>query len=97
MLSSRLTRPDAFDEPTASLDPETAGEVLSVIRDLVQQEGMTTLISTHEMSFARAVADRVVVLSDGKAIEQGPPETIFASPKLERTRQFLGRILSPFS
>ncbi len=86
-----------FDEPTASLDPETVGEVLSVIRDLVRQEGMTTLISTHEMGFARAVADRVVVLSDGEVIEQGPPERIFTTPKLERTRQFLSRILSPFS
>jgi len=82
-----------FDEPTASLDPETVGEVLSVIRDLVQQEGMTTLISTHEMGFAREGADRIVVFDNGDIIETGPPEEIFRLPKNERTRLFLGRIL----
>jgi len=83
-----------FDEPTASLDPETVGEVLSVISDLVRQEGMTTLISTHEMGFAREVADRVVVFDNGDIIETGPPEEIFTAPKNERTRMFLGRILN---
>jgi polar amino acid transport system ATP-binding protein len=82
-----------FDEPTASLDPETAGEVLSVISDLVQQEGMTTIIATHEMGFAREVADRVVVFDNGDIIETGPPEEIFTSPKNDRTRMFLGRVL----
>lgn len=82
-----------FDEPTASLDPETAGEVLSVIRDLVYQEGMTSLISTHEMGFARDVADRVAVFVDGDIIEQGPPDEIFTRPKQERTRAFLSRVL----
>jgi polar amino acid transport system ATP-binding protein len=82
-----------FDEPTASLDPETVGEVLSVIRDLVRQEGMTTIISTHEMGFAREVADRVVVFDKGEIIEAGPPDEIFTEPKSERTRAFLGRIL----
>jgi len=82
-----------FDEPTASLDPETVGEVLSVIRDLVREEGMTTLISTHEMGFAREVADRVVVFDNGDIIEMGPPENIFTAPENERTRTFLGRIL----
>lgn len=87
-------KPEAmlFDEPTASLDPEMVGEVLSVIKDLVS-EGMTTIISTHEMGFAREVADRVVVFADGDIIETGPPDEIFASPKNERTKSFLSRIL----
>lgn len=89
-------RPKAmlFDEPTASLDPEAVGEVLSVIRELVAQEGMTTLIATHEMGFAREVADRIVVFDNGEIIESGPPEEIFTSPKNERARTFLGRILN---
>ncbi len=82
-----------FDEPTASLDPEMVGEVLAVIKDLVYQEGMTTLISTHEMGFAREVADRVIVFADGDVLEQGPPEEIFTEPKQERTKSFLSRIL----
>jgi ABC-type polar amino acid transport system ATPase subunit len=88
-------RPQAmlFDEPTASLDPEMVGEVLSVIRDLVNQKGMTTLVSTHEMGFAREVADRVIVFADGDIIESGPPEEIFTNPKHERTKMFLSRVL----
>ncbi len=88
-------RPEAmlFDEPTASLDPETVGEVLAVIRDLVYQEGLTSLIATHEMGFAREVADRVVVFAGGDIIESGPPEEIFTEPKHERTKSFLSRIL----
>jgi ABC-type polar amino acid transport system ATPase subunit len=82
-----------FDEPTASLDPEMVGEVLAVIRDLVYQEGMTTLISTHEMGFAKEVADRVVVFADGDIIESGPPEEIFTNPRNERTKTFLSRVL----
>jgi polar amino acid transport system ATP-binding protein len=82
-----------FDEPTASLDPETVGEVLAVIRDLVYQEGMTTLISTHEMGFAREVADRVIVFADGDIVEIGAPEEIFTCPAQERTKAFLGRVL----
>lgn len=87
-------RPEAmlFDEPTASLDPEMVWEVLSVIKDLVN-EGMTTLISTHEMGFAREVADLVVVFDHGDIIETGPPEEIFKNPKNERTKTFLSRIL----
>jgi len=81
-----------FDEPTSSLDPEMVGEVLSVIKDLVN-EGMTTLIATHEMDFAREVADRVVVFDSGDIIETGPPEEIFTHPKAERTRSFLSRVL----
>lgn len=81
-----------FDEPTSSLDPEMVGEVLSVIKDLIY-EGMTTIISTHEMDFARDVADRVVVLDRGKIIEEGEPEGIFTEPFNERTKAFLSRIL----
>ena len=81
-----------FDEPTASLDPETVGEVLSVIRDLVY-EGMTTIIATHEMGFAREVSDRVVVFADGDIIESGQPEDIFTNPSQERTKLFLRRVL----
>jgi ABC-type polar amino acid transport system ATPase subunit len=89
-------RPQAmlFDEPTASLDPETVGEVLAVIRDLVHQEGMTTLISTHEMGFAREIAHRVVVFDSGEIVEAGPPEELFTSPKQERTKTFLRRIVA---
>ena len=87
-------KPEAmlFDEPTSSLDPEMVGEVLSVIKALVN-EGMTTLIATHEMGFAREVADRVVVFDKGEIVEIGPPEEIFTSPKAERTRTFLSRVL----
>lgn len=87
-------RPEAmlFDEPTSSLDPEMVGEVLSVIKNLVE-EGMTTLIATHEMGFAREVADRVVVFDKGDIIEIGTPEEIFTNPKMERTKIFLSRIL----
>ena len=87
-------KPEAmlFDEPTSSLDPEVVGEVLSVIKDLVTG-GMTTLIATHEMDFAREVADRVVVFDKGDIVETGPPEEIFSSPKTERTRSFLSRVL----
>jgi len=81
-----------FDEPTSSLDPEMVGEVLSVIKDLVD-EGMTTLLATHEMDFAREVADRVVVFDSGDIIETGTPEEIFTNPKAERTRVFLSRVL----
>jgi len=87
-------RPEAmlFDEPTSSLDPEMVGEVLSVIKDLVN-EGMTTIIATHEMDFAREVADKVVVFDNGDIVEMGPPEEIFTRPKAERTKAFLSRIL----
>jgi len=81
-----------FDEPTSSLDPEMVGEVLSVIRDLVD-DGMTTIIVTHEMGFAREIADRVVVFDRGEIVETGRPETIFIQPQTDRTRAFLSRIL----
>jgi polar amino acid transport system ATP-binding protein len=81
-----------FDEPTASLDPEMVGEVLAVIKGLVD-DGMTTLISTHEMGFAREAADRVIVFSDGAIIDSGPPNEIFINPRHERTKTFLNRVL----
>ncbi len=81
-----------FDEPTSSLDPEMVGEVLSVIKDLIY-EGLTTIISTHEMEFARDVADRVAVLYGGEIIEEGIPEKIFEDPENEKTKSFLSRIL----
>jgi polar amino acid transport system ATP-binding protein len=82
-----------FDEPTSALDPELIGEVLEVMRALVD-EGMTMLVVTHEMSFARAVADEVVFLDDGRVVERGPPEQLFERPEQERTDRFLERIAS---
>ena len=79
-----------FDEPTSALDPEMVGEVLKVIRDLADT-GLTMLIVTHEMAFAREVADRIVFMADGVIVEQGPPEQLFDHPQQERTRQFLSR------
>ncbi len=81
-----------FDEPTSALDPETVGEVLQVMKELAD-EGMTMVVVTHEMGFAREVADRVVVLDQGELIEQGPPEQIFCHPIHPRTRAFLSRVL----
>jgi len=80
-----------FDEPTSALDPETVGEVLNVMRDLAR-EGMTMIVVTHEMSFARRVANWVVVFERGKLLEQGPPEQIFDAPTVERTRDFLSHL-----
>jgi len=79
-----------FDEPTSALDPELTGEVLKVIRNLAE-EHMTMVIVTHEMAFARAVADRVIFMDGGVIVEQGNPENVFGSPKEERTKQFLAR------
>lgn len=81
-----------LDEVTAALDPELIGEVLNVIRDL-KHRGMTMLIVTHEMSFARGVADRVCFLDGGKIVEAAPPERLFSTPEHPRTRQFLQRII----
>jgi polar amino acid transport system ATP-binding protein len=81
-----------LDEVTSALDPELVAEVLSVIRDLARQ-GMTMLIATHEMSFARDIANRVCFLDDGVILEQGPPARIFSRPEHPRTRQFLQRII----
>jgi ABC-type polar amino acid transport system ATPase subunit len=80
-----------FDEPTSALDPELIGEVLMVMRK-VAWDGMTMLVVTHEMDFAREVADRVVVMADGEIIEQGPPDQLFTSPKDMRTEALLDRV-----
>ena len=81
-----------FDEPTSALDPEMVGEVLNVIRDLAK-EGMTMVIVTHEMGFAREVADRVLFIDEGKVLEQGTPQELFGNPKQERTKNFLAKVL----
>lgn len=81
-----------FDEPTSALDPEMVGEVLSVMRSLAD-EGMTMLIVTHEMDFARDVSDRVIFMDGGVVAEEGTPADIFTSPKCERTREFLRRVI----
>ena len=80
-----------FDEPTSALDPETIGEVLNVMKRLAD-EGMTMVVVTHEMMFARRVANWVVVFDHGKVVEQGPPEQLFDHPAAERTRDFLGHL-----
>jgi len=77
-----------FDEPTSALDPELVGEVLAVMRDLAS-EGMTMMVVTHEMSFAREVADRIVFMDEGVVVEDGPPEQLITDPQHERTRRFL--------
>ncbi len=77
-----------FDEPTSALDPELTGEVLKIIRQLAQEK-MTMVIVTHEMSFARAVSNRVIFMDGGYIVEEGDPEEVFGNPKQERTRQFL--------
>ena len=81
-----------FDEPTSALDPEMVGEVLNVIRDLAK-EGMTMVIVTHEMGFAREVADRVLFIDGGKVLEQGTPQELFGNPQQERTKNFLAKVL----
>ncbi|MFK3980794.1 amino acid ABC transporter ATP-binding protein [Micromonospora sp. NPDC050397] len=83
-----------FDEPTSALDPELVGEVLAVMRSLAA-EGMTMLVVTHEMSFAREVASRVVFMDGGTVVESGPPEEVFGAPREARTREFLHRVLEP--
>ncbi len=81
-----------FDEPTSSLDPELVGEVLDVMKSLAR-DGMTMVVVTHEMGFAREVADRVVMMDQGRIIESAPPEQFFSTPQHERSRQFLSKIL----
>ena len=80
-----------FDEPTSALDPELVGEVLKVMKSLADG-GMTMVVVTHEMRFAREVADKVVFMSDGVIAEQGTPQEVFDNPKNERTKQFLQSI-----
>ena len=81
-----------FDEPTSALDPEMVGEVLDVMRKLAE-EGMTMVIVTHEMGFAREVGDRLLFVDDGRIIEQGDPKEVFEHPQEERTRLFLSKVL----
>ncbi|MER2058391.1 MAG: amino acid ABC transporter ATP-binding protein [Niallia sp.] len=81
-----------FDEPTSALDPEMVGEVLNVIKQLAQ-EGMTMVIVTHEMGFAREVADRVIFMDNGYIVEEGTPQEIFGNPQNERTQDFLNKVL----
>ena len=87
-------KPDilCFDEPTSALDPELVGDVLDVMKSLAK-EGMTMIVVTHEMGFARDVADRVIFMADGYVVEEGKPERIFTAPKERRTQTFLSRIL----
>lgn len=81
-----------FDEPTSALDPEMVGEVLEVMKELAH-EGMTMVVVTHEMGFAREVGDRVIFMADGKIVEENTPDTIFEHPQEERTRNFLSKVL----
>jgi ABC-type polar amino acid transport system ATPase subunit len=83
-----------FDEVTSALDPELVQEVLAVMRRLAE-DGMTMLVVTHEMHFARDVADRVVFMDEGRIVEEAPPETMFSAPTSDRTRRFLSKILNP--
>ncbi|MGN9778076.1 amino acid ABC transporter ATP-binding protein [Micromonospora sp. H33] len=83
-----------FDEPTSALDPELVGDVLTVMRKLAE-DGMTMMVVTHEMAFARDVADRVVFMDGGVVVEQGPPQEVLGAPRHERTRSFLSRVLDP--
>ena len=85
-----------LDEITSALDPQLVGEVLDLVRELKAQ-GSTILMATHEMSFARRVADRVVYLKDGRIVESGPPEQIFEAPERAETREFLSRLRDPFA
>jgi glutamate transport system ATP-binding protein len=88
-------RPKAmlFDEPTSALDPEMVGEVLDVMTDLAR-EGMTMIVVTHEMGFARHAAHRVIFMADGQIVEEAPPAEFFANPRSERARDFLGKVLT---
>lgn len=82
-----------FDEPTSALDPEMVGEVLKVMKDLAQ-EGMTMVVVTHEMNFARDVSDRVIFMDQGYILEEGPPEEIFTSPTSDRCKEFLDKVIN---
>ncbi|AGC90258.1 glutamate ABC transporter ATP-binding protein [Staphylococcus warneri SG1] len=81
-----------FDEPTSALDPEVVGDVLKVMKDLAK-EGMTMVVVTHEMGFAKDVSDKVIFMADGVVVESGTPQEIFEKPQHERTKNFLSRVL----
>ena len=83
-----------FDEPTSALDPELVGEVLEVMRKLAREDNITMIVVTHEMKFAKEVGTNIVFMADGYVIEEGTPDDIFVSPKEDRTKRFLSRILS---
>ena len=87
-------KPDVmlFDEPTSALDPEMVGEVLSVMRDLAEEK-MTMVVVTHEMAFAKEVANRVIFMADGKIVEENSPAEFFEHPKTERLQAFLSKVL----
>ena len=95
IVRALMTRPRALllDEVTSALDPELVGEVLAVVRQL-KQEGMTMLIATHEMSFARELADEVCYLAEGRIVERGKPDEIFTAPREPETQRFLARLLT---
>lgn len=82
-----------FDEPTSALDPEMVGEVLQVMKNLAVKHGMTMIVVTHEMGFAREVCDKVVFMADGRIVEEGKPQDIFDNPQNERTKEFLSKVL----
>jgi glutamate transport system ATP-binding protein len=82
-----------FDEPTSALDPEMVNEVLKVMVDLART-GMTMVVVTHEMGFARSAADRIIFMDAGRIVESAPPETFFSAPRSERAREFLSKILA---
>ena len=81
-----------FDEPTSALDPEMVGEVLNVMKDLAR-EHMTMVVVTHEMGFAREVADRVIFMAEGKIVEENAPEELFTNPQTERLQNFLSKVI----
>ena len=83
-----------FDEPTSALDPEMVGEVLEVMKNLAKEEGMTMVVVTHEMGFAREVADRVIFMAAGEILEDAPADTFYDNPQDERAQQFLSKIIS---
>ena len=87
------TRIMLFDEPTSALDPEMINEVLDVMVELAESGGMTMVCVTHEMGFARKVADKMVFMDEGEIIESAPPDTFFTAPKTERCQEFLQQIL----
>ena len=82
-----------FDEPTSALDPEMVGEVLDVMKDLAK-EGLAMIVVTHEMGFAKEVADKVIFMDEGVIVEQGTPEEVLVNPSEERTKNFLSKVLS---
>ncbi len=81
-----------FDEPTSALDPEMVDDVLEVMKDLAKQ-GMTMIVVTHEMGFAREIANKVIFMADGVVVEEGSPNAIFGAPQHVRTKEFLGKVL----